>query len=507
MKKAKRKKSVVRRVPTNASLAKAKAKKKTKIKPILGDKVRKSKKVRAYEGAAKTKRTQNWRASSASADQEIKAGGETLRNRARDLRRNNPYAAKIISVITSNVIGAGIQTNFNGDGDSEVAQLEFNEWAGTTACDFDGRNNLAGLQKIAMDAVAESGEVLIRKRTNPKKSIPLQYQILEADFLDTNRTEGATGGNFISEGIEYDRLGRRRAYWIFEYHPSNSLLIGYNQQKSNRIPAEDIIHAFRQDRPGQNRGVTFLAPVMVRLRDLDQFEDAQLMKQKVAACFTAFVQDLSADFIDEDTTDEENIDISERLEPGIIEKLPPNKTITFSNPPTVADYKSYMQTVLHGIAAGVGVTYEAMTGDYENVNYSSGRMGFLEFHRNIQVWRKHIIEGPFLDKVAQDFLDTLAIMGVNVKGISFGHVPPKRDMVDPTKEIPATIEAIQGGLTSLSDELMAQGKDPKVVFAQMKKDMDELDRLGIKITSDARNIIQVTEKSGGADSEQDQVAA
>jgi lambda family phage portal protein len=440
---------------------------------------------RKYEGASRGKRMSRWLTQSTSANTEVSAGLVTLRDRARDLRRNNPYAAKGVQVISSNVIGHGIETQFRGDGVSNKFEQSWRAWSESTEIDFDGRNTIYGLQRLIMEAVVESGEVLVRKRFIAGSKIPLKYQILESDFLDVSRTQQSPdNGNNIIQGIEFDNQGRRVAYWLYEAHPGGyDSLLWSSSLKSNRIPADEVLHIYRQDRPGQARGVTWFSPVIVRLKDFDDYEDAQLLRQKIAACFTAFVHDLNGDVTD---VDEECGDLGDKIEPAMIEMLPPGKSITFANPPGVQNYKEYTSGVLRGIAAGLGVTYESLTADLSNVNFSSGRMGWLEFHRNIQTWREHIVYAHFLDPIVQDFKNIMEVLGVSSEGITHVHVPPKREMIDPTKEVPATIKAIRAGLTTLSDEILALVKDPREHLKNYKNDVDLVDKLGLSLTTDAR---------------------
>lgn len=441
-------------------------------------------KKRKYEGASKAKRLSRWTTDSGSANSESLNGLVTLRNRARDLRRNNPFAAKGISVITSNVVGTGISTQFRG-GAAQMLETAWARWAETTAIDFDGRNNIYGLQRLVMDAVVESGEVLVRKRYNALNKFPLQYQILESDFLDVGKNEQLEGGGYIVQGIEFDSQGRRVAYHLFEEHPGGYDL-GMGSLKSNRVPESEVRHVFRMDRPGQARGITWLAPVIVRLKDLDDLDDATLMRAKVAACFTAFVRDISADFGErDDATDV--AELGDKLEPAIIEHLPPGKTVEFTNPPSTAGYGEFTTVHLRSIAAGLQITYEALTGDMSQVNFSSARMGWIEMGRSINAWREHVMIAHFLNPVAEDFLLTARIVGMQTDNIAFVQVPPKREMYDPTKEVPAIVKGLRAGLTTLSDELMANGKDPAAHLKQYKADMDTLDDLGLKLSSDPRN--------------------
>lgn len=448
-------------------------------------------KVRRYDGAAKSRRTHRWYAPNTSANSETMYGLITLRNRSRDLRRNNPYAARAIQGITNNTIGHGIETQFRTAGKdlgaNNPVQIMWDAWTQSKDIDYDGRHDIYGLQRLIMDAVVESGEVLIRKRYNAANDFPLQFQVLESDFLDiTKNYPIEPNGNHVIQGIEFDPQGRRVAYHLYEAHPG-----GYDPQyyvttlKSTRVPAEEVYHIYRQERPGQARGVPWLAPVIMRLKDLDDYEDAHLLRQKIAACFTAFVRDISGEVVDENESDQD-MALSERLEPGLIEHLPNGKTIEFTTPPPVTNYKEYLTVLLHGIAAGVGATYEVLTGDLSQVNFSSARMGWLEFQRNIQTWRDGIIIPCFLDPIVEDFKNTAMILGEDPTRLEAQHVPPKREMIDPTKEIPATILALRGGLTTWSDEIMALGKDPADHFAQYKKDLELLDQLDIPLSSDPR---------------------
>lgn len=448
-------------------------------------------KVRKYEGAAKSKRMRNWRTDSTSANSAIYGSLETLRNRSRDLKRNNPFAARGLQAIATNTVGKGIKTQFrdkNSDAPTNPAEEIWKPWAESKVFDFDGRYDIFGFQRMIMQATPESGEILIRKRINKKLAFPLQYQILESDFLDTDKTQvQSDNGNTIIQGIEFDQDGKRVAYWIFEQHPGAF----YEQTNlktlvSKRVLASEIRHIFRQERPGQARGVPWLAPVMVRLKDLDDYEDAQLMRQKIAACFTAFVQDISADVMDSNDAEKSGgAELSERVEPGLIEFLPSGKTVTFSAPPEVANYDQFTKNVLRSVGAGLGVSYEVLTGDLSEVNFSSARLGWIEMQRNLEVWRKELVIDGFLSGVVEDFIEVCKILGKDFSQMTPVHTPPRREMIDPTKEIAAAEASIKAGLSTWSEELMALGKDPEEHFAQYAKDKQMIDTYQLKLTSDA----------------------
>lgn len=447
----------------------------------------KKSKQRKYEGAAKSSRTSGWITGSGDANAMINHDLAWLRERSRYLRRNNPYAHKGIEVITNNVIGKGITTVIGND-KNDTFQNKWKDWTQSTACDWDGRHDLRGLQRIAMDAVVESGEVLIRQRFSNDPKAPIKYQILESDFLNNTLTNSQLeNGNTIIQGIEFDKAGRRVAYHLYRSHPGSiDITASIN---TVRVDERDIYHLYRQDRPGQIRGVPWLSPVMIRLKDLDGFEDATLMRQKIANLFVAFVSD-----INDNVECEDDSDLGERMTPAMIEHLPPGKTIEFANPPEPQNYSEFVGAQLRAISAGLGISYETMANDLSQVNFSSARMGWIEMGRNIESWRQHIIINPFMKKVEKDFIFMCKILGTDASQITFDHVPPKRELIDPTKEIDAMISSVRAGFDSRESALQSLGKDPKRVNEQIKKGNEEDDKQGFVFDTDPRKVTSQGQK-------------
>lgn len=450
-------------------------------------------KKRNYQGGSKSTRLSRWYTNSTDADTAIFGSITTLRDRARDLRRNNPYVARAVSAIANNTIGSGIKTQIKGSREASL-QLSWDEWTKSKEFSYEKDKNYYQMQNLALQSMVESGEVLIRRYVDIKRKYPYCYQMLEGDYIDTSRDNQRTEtNNRILQGIEYNEMGQKVAFWLYENHPGNYSTATFSNIKSVRVPAEDVRHLFRTDRPGQTRGVTWIAPVMIRVKDLDDYEDAELMRQKIAACFAAFVKDISGDIESED-----ECDMGDKIEPAMIEFLPPGKDVVFPNPPTVENYKEYTTKNLKAIATGLGVSYEVLTFDLSDTNYSSGRMGHLEFNRNIQTWRQHTFIPGFIDPIVEDFKDMISLLGGNAQEHTFSHVQPRREMIDPVKEVPAMINAIRGGLTPLSEAILSNGGDPEEAMARFKADNDLLDKLGLVFDSDARRV----SKSGNAHNEE-----
>ena len=441
--------------------------------------------LRKYDGASRGRRAENWLAQGSSADAAAQAGRRILRDRSRDLIRNNSYAAKAVQVIVSNTVGTGIIGQARAQRSRRRSQQLtdlFNSWAyDPKQCDFLGRLDFYSLQALAMRTIIESGEVLIRRIIAPDQKIPLQLLVLEPDFLDTTKDVSFEKGGFIREGIEYDKQGRRVAYYVYDEHPGENHLRVTNIT-STRVPADDILHCFRQDRPGMTRGVPWASPIMLRLRDFDDYTDAQLLKQKISACFAAFAVDTESPDMGLGN------ELVDKIEPGMIEILPPGKDLRFANPPTIGEFDKISRQYLLQIAAGFGITYEALTGDLNNTSFSSGRMGWLEFNRNIETWRWHMVIPQLLNPIWRWFVQSSSTSGIRMEGIIAQWTPPRRELIDPSKEVNATIDAVRGGMMTLSEAIRENGYDPEEVMLEMQQDNERLDDLGLVVDSDPRKI-------------------
>ena len=236
--------------------------------------------VRSYEGARV----------GTSANAEIGTTLVRLRDRSRDLVRNNPYAAKAVSAVVSNLVGTGILPRARS-GDAVPNEAADKLWVRfAEACDADGLTDFSGLQALIVRAMAESGECLVRIRERRSDDgLPVPLQLLEPDHLHAGKTGDLPNGGFVVQEVEFDALGRRRAYWMFPVHPGEVAMFRRASLTSQPVPAASMLHLFDRLRPGQVRGVPWLAPVILKLRDLDEYDDADLVRKKIEACFAAFV--------------------------------------------------------------------------------------------------------------------------------------------------------------------------------------------------------------------------
>lgn len=456
--------------------------------------------TRAYDGARDDRRTDNWLTTQTSAVAEARQGLQRLRDRSRDLERNDPFAQRAVTVIPANVIGHGIipQAKTTSKPQKKKYADAWNRWAESTYCDWDGLNNFYGLQNLIMRSIARDGECLVRFR--PAKydqpgMVPLQLQILEADFLDVrldgtkHKTRQASSTEYFDvQGVLFDDEGKRVGYMVYEFHPGGGPFNWVGMYyKSNFLASSEVLHLMRTDRAGQVRGIPWLAPVIMKLKDHGDFSEASLMRQKIAACFTAFVKD--TENMNVLPTSANTIPpIGETMEPGMIEILRPGQDVTLAQPPPSIGFSEFSRDQLRAIAAGLGISYEALTGDFSQVNFSSGRMGRLEMGRNIDSWQFNLVIPRFCIPVWERWSAAAAIAGIVREPVPATWTPPRREYVDPTKEIPALISEVRAGFKTLPEAIRETGNDPDATIDEIAETNKKLDEAGVMLDTDPRKV-------------------
>lgn len=435
-----------------------------------------------YDGADLGRRGATIRRSGASADAVTARTLPALRNGSRDLVRNNPHAKRAVEAIVSNVVGSGITPRFKR-GRSTARRLErlARRTLDRKVIDYLGQQDYYGLTSTAMQTVVESGEALALRHWVDDE-FPMRIQILEPDYLDTSRdTPRTPSGGRIIQGVQFDARGRREGYWIFDEHPGSGRL---GSVSSHLVPARDVAHVYRIDRAGQVRGIPWAAPVMLRLADFDDYENAQLVRQKIAACYTVIYTDgIGGGPGPQGQTP------PEKVEPGLVLRLgAPGSDIKFGTPPPVNDYQSYSYVSLHAIAAGFGVSYEALTGDLRGVNFASGKMGRLEFQRNIERWQWLILIPQFCDVVIGWWLEAAELTGINVRDVEVRHGPPAPEMIAPEREAPAITAMLRSGQKTLTQMAAERGQDVEELLDEIQETNRMLDERGIVLDSDPRKV-------------------
>lgn len=462
---------------------------------------------RSYDGASVSRRTAGWFAPGTSANSEISSALTKLRDRSRDLVRNNMYAHRAIKAIARNTVGKGIMPSPEVSGNDKLDDIIKKEWRAWAKkpklVDFQGNKSFYGIQKLVVKTLGESGEVLVLRRRVKGQRIPFQLQVLEPDYIDISKNYENQDGSRVAQGIDLDSNGIVRGYWLFQQHPGEA--VNYGSFNSKFIPKSEVLHIFQEDRPGQLRGIPFGVSCFIKLRDFDEYDDAQLIRQKIAACFAAFITDNGTDTVVGSGTSDDDDDGLEKLEPGIIEHLAPGKEVSFGTPPVVEGYREYTSVSLHAVAAGYEVPYELLTTDLSEVNYSSIRMGWLEFQRFIDDIQDDILVPKLLDPVWEWFIEALMMRGVVKQDadVPVNWTPPRREMINPKEDIKADVDEIRAGLSSYSEKVRKRGRDPEELIKEIDKDFKKFEELELMLTCDPRFDPSRKDEEGDGDPKND----
>ena len=437
---------------------------------------------RAYE-AASPRDPWKPRRRGASANADHMADAAMLRDKARSLMQNVPYARNAMRTLVADTIGTGIMGEWptKNRGGKEKAR-RWKEWC--KVCDADGLRSFDALMAAAYLASEVDGEVLIRLRPRLKTDalpVPLQLQLLEIDWLDSSRN-GTNGGNQIVEGIEYDPIGRRVAYYLWNQHPGDSTVFRA-KLRSTRVEADSIIHYYAPERPGQARGITRFASVISYIRDLRLLQDAELARKNNESRLGVLVSgdaELLANRRDQDLTGTaDSKDLGELPSGGML-ALPAGVNVTTVQPQANNGFVDYTRDVKHDIAAGFGVPYEAMFGDLSGVNFSSGRMGRLKYRRDVEQTQWLSLIPNLYDRIARKFEEFGQLAGAWTSvGDEIAWTTPKWEYVNPKDDVEADLAEIAGGLASPSEKIRARGEKPERVYAELKSDFDTLRASGV----------------------------
>lgn len=433
--------------------------------------------LRTFEAAKQSRRTEFWHAPLTGANSDLRPVWARLISRHRDLVDNNPWADRAIRAFQNNFIGDGVMGTPVKS--SKRYQQSYLEWSESTDCDFHGKLNFYGLQSLACRTERVSGTCLVRRVIDEDLArrgvVPLRLMLLEPDWLDVGKDKVDADGN-VEFGKQYDRRGRLMGYWMLPDHPGD---IGWRAsgRDSVFVPASEVLDVFELRRPGQRLGVPCGSSVMLPMRDMEDINQAQILKTKLAACYTAFVSDLSdrpPEFEDA------QLPLTDTLEPGVVEYLPPGRDIRFASPPSSGDFVDDMKYHLRRVASGYGLPYETLTGDYSEVNFSSGRMGWIEFHRQVASYRWNVMVPQLLDPVAAWYRESASLIGLRgTKEMSWTF--PRRELLDPTKDTKALVESVTAGLLSLSEVQRSLGYIPEEVMAEIAADQKAAKAAGITL--------------------------
>lgn len=460
---------------------------------------------RSYQGALISRLTSDWLATQSSADAEIRTSLSKLRDRSREMVRNNPYARQAKRTTQINVIGTGVKLqaqvtqlrgNKRDDRVNKLIESKWDNWCRKEYCDVAGRYSFHDFEWLAVGALPESGEALFRILRRPfgNSKIPLALQVLESDLLDeTYQGNTLSPNNEWRNGVEVNEWGRPIRYAILTRHPGDYWFTSNSQrnEKYAFIPAEDIIHLFLPERPSQNRGVPWFHSVMSDAHQLQGYEEAAVIRARAGASLMGFITNNEGELTADDV--ENNQRISE-FEPGTFKYLAPGESVSV---PSIdapdQQFEMFVRNKVRRFASGFGCSYETLSRDFSDTNYSSSRLSLLEDREHWRIVQNYLIEN-FHMRVFREWIN-LAVLSGELPFQDYELRPERYDnpkwltrgwsWVDPLKEVKAYREAEQAGYMTKA-QIIAQtgGGDFDDNVAELAREQQVARDAGISLDAD-----------------------
>ena len=446
-----------------------------------------------YDGASKSRRSlKEWMPGGNDADSDILPDLETLRERSRDLIRNNPLAAGAIKTKVTNVIGTGLRLQSRIDRDflnlnedqadawEKVAEREWRLYWESKDCDITRTLNGHGITRMVYQQSKENGDVFVLLPTKTVTGFPYsrRLQVIEADRVCNADDTGDT--DTLAGGIEKDKHGAPEWYHVLEQHPG--AVAASITRTWRKIPAfgkktglRNVIHLYNQTRPGQSRGVPDLAAVIEPLKQLGRYTDAEVMAAVISGMFTVFIKTDTGDGFDYSNlaveTGQSSSDKDLKLGNGLIMELAAGEDVHDSNPgrPNTA-FDPFVQAILRQVGAALEIPFEILIKHF-TASYSAARAALLEMWKYVMSERRWLSDN-FLKIVYEVWMyeavtsgrivapGFLADPGIRAAYLGCEFVGPAKGQIDELKEVKAAKERLSEGLSTLADETAElTGKD------------------------------------------------
>lgn len=361
---------------------------------------------------------------------------------------NTPQGNRIVEAWAAALVGKGWQA---------CAQHPDAEERKSLSQDFE-----AMLRPILLPlarALVRDGEAFVHLRLDTEGD--LRPKLIPTDQVDASLIRDLGNGARIVAGIEFDATDQVAAYHVLKESPGSPFAF-YGE--AVRVPAVDMLHVFDPLFPGQVRGLSWLAPVLLKMRDRDEASDALLMQLKTASLLTGFIKSVDGGAGGFEGAAEGNT-LNVALEPGAMRLLSEGTDVSFSQPGQGhSQAVEFLRAQDREIATGAGLTFEMLTGDLGEANYSSARVGLIDFRRRAEMLQLNLIEGQFLRPLWQRWIAVQVLADV----IHLNHVddylavrfvPPGWQWVDPQNEVAADVAAIEAGLISREEVVAGRGRD------------------------------------------------
>lgn len=454
----------------------------------------------SYDAASQGRRLKDWAPGSPGPTRAAISQMNIVRARSRDAGRNNGWIANGIRNWVSNEVGAGIKPRSRAP-DAAFAAEANRLWEEEFApvADYDATLDIYGLMALAVRSRKEAGEAFVRIRhlgLNSGAPVPVQFQLIESDQLPHTHNEWHADREIVA-GIEFDlATGKRTRYWMYRRHPGDMAPTGMEQIP---VPAGEIIHHFAPLRPGQVRGIAETVQALIKARDFDEYDDAELTRKKTRANYTGAITRQSyddSDFQFDPFTGEPlegGAAPMVNIEPGTFPALLPGEEIKLFDADQGGAYGEFMRQQLMGVAASLGIPYELLSGDMRNVNDRILRALLNEYRRLIEQAQWLYTIPQLCQRMWEAFIDAAVLAG-RLKARDYASRrsaylacdwrPHAWRYLHPVQDAQGELMLIKGGLSSRAAAAAERGYDVEDIDRQNQADAERAQAMGLQYSHD-----------------------
>lgn len=391
---------------------------------------------------------------------ETQMAAPRIRGRGRYFYGSDGHAAAAANTIVTYGVGAG---PIPAHADADLVSAFVDQW--WNECDADGRSDFGGLIALALLEMVVAGECFVLFVQRPEG---LRLRLIPAEQVDESLSRELGAGGWIDAGIEFNARGERVAYHIRPHVPSSQF---ESWAPPVRIDAADVLHLFRPIGVGQQRGVSWFAPILLKLADLGLLSDALLKGFQVAALHAGFITDANgnSDFPYDGT--QAGSTLESGLEPGMMKRLPSGFDVKFNNPQAANQSVEFMTAMIEEIAAGLGVPAFMVSGNVSRANYSSLRAALITFKANLEAIQFNVLVPQLLAPIWRRWVLTEQLRGTTEAdpGAAEWRFPAMPE-ADPVKQVTATKLLLDAKLMSRREAIAQRGESIERVDADISAD-------------------------------------
>ena len=458
-----------------------------------------------------------WMPTAGSANSDTIRDLRMLRARSRDQMRNAPVALGALNTTVGHVVGTGltytpaIDGDFLGLSDDQAeawqgdTKRRFNSWAASADCDVARQLDFYGLQELAFRTFLESGDafVLTPRLARSGRTPRLALQLIEADRVCNPQLTFDSLSQI--DGMEINpSTGEVIACQVARYHPGGTFMPGQGVNQWDRVVLRgpstgrrNLLQIFKPLRPGQLRGVPWIAPILEPLKQLARWSDAELNAAVISGLMATFIK-MDPTAFDMLYNEEAQDDIvataskwSGEMESGKAINLLPGESIESPAPgrPNPA-FDPFWNAMVRQIGMALEMPFEVLTMHFQS-SYSAARAALLMAWKSFRSKRdllskmlcQPVLELWLADEVAEGrirapgFFSDEVVRAAWCASIWTGDGPGS---IDPAKEVDAAQKRVDLGISTKQAESIAyDGVDWEQKHEQRVKEINAEKRDGI----------------------------